>query len=81
MYATGQPYLGNEVALRWRRQATGLLEEGFLNLVYQPYRGSEERIDGVLVHAVDVTKQGARARRSRPCRLIATAFSPPRRTI
>ena len=35
----------------------GKLEEVIFNLVYQPSRNSEGKIDGIMVYALDVTKQ------------------------
>lgn len=56
VFASGQPFLGNEVYLRWDRNNDGALEEGFLNFVYQPYRRPDGGVEGILVHAVDVTE-------------------------
>jgi PAS domain S-box-containing protein len=55
VYSTGQPYLGNEVRVLLERN--GAMEERFLNFLYEPVRDAEGRVDGVFVHAVDVTEQ------------------------
>lgn len=48
--STGEPHLGNEVRL-----LIPDVPEMFLDLTYQPVRDAEGVVDGVLVHAVDVT--------------------------
>ncbi|HYF92084.1 MAG TPA: GAF domain-containing protein [Symbiobacteriaceae bacterium] len=62
VYATGQPYVGMEVRAMVDRQGTGLLEEGFYSFVYEPIRDAAGQVEGILVHATDVTEQ-VRARR------------------
>ena len=65
VYATRQPFVGTEVPVRWDRLGRGDLEEGHFNFVYQPYRetdaasggGHDGGIEGILVHAVEVTDQ------------------------
>ncbi|WP_169728156.1 hybrid sensor histidine kinase/response regulator [Massilia alkalitolerans] len=55
VYATGRPYFGNEVPVRLQRQPQGVLEERFVNFIYQPtydYRGN---ITGIFVEGSDVT--------------------------
>ena len=62
VYASGEPFVANEVPVRADRRGDGTLEEVFVNLVYQPTRDAGGEVDGILVHAVDVTEQ-VRARR------------------
>lgn len=57
VYHTGMPFLGNETLVLLDRQGTGALEKVYFNFVYQPSYDAGGKIDGVLVHAVDVTAQ------------------------
>jgi signal transduction histidine kinase len=57
VYATGEPFIGNEVPVKIDRDETGAFDEVVLNFVYQPYRDDAGEIQGILVHAVDVTEQ------------------------
>jgi signal transduction histidine kinase/CheY-like chemotaxis protein len=63
VYETGTPYFGNEILIRLPRDTTGKLEDVYMNFVYQPSRNIDGKVDGILVHGVDVTQQVlARAR-------------------
>ncbi len=55
--ATGEPFIGKEVAAQFDRQGNGTLEEGFFNFVYQPMRGIDGRIEGIMTFAFEVTDQ------------------------
>ncbi|MBA2502021.1 MAG: response regulator, partial [Pyrinomonadaceae bacterium] len=57
VYRTGEPFIGNEVSVKLDRRGDGTLDEGFFNFVYQPSRDARGEIDGILVHAVEVTEQ------------------------
>ena len=56
VYSTGAPYIGNEVPVNIDK-GNGKLEEAYFSFVYQPTHNNEEKIDGILVHGVDVTEQ------------------------
>ena len=56
VYTTGVPFSGNEVSVQLNSQATGELEQIFLNFIFTPLRDASEHIIGVFVHAVDVTE-------------------------
>jgi PAS domain S-box-containing protein len=62
VFTTGEPYKAEEVPVRIP-QGPGRSTEIFLNFVYQPTRDPYGRVDGILVHAVDVTAQ-VRSRQS-----------------
>jgi PAS domain S-box-containing protein len=62
VYRSGEPYVGNEVLVRYDRDLDGALEEVYLNFVYAPLRDAVGGVEGIFVHAVDVTPQ-VRARR------------------
>lgn len=55
-YASGEPFIGNEMLAKVDRHRTGELEEGYFNFVYQPYRDSSGAVAGILIHAVEVTE-------------------------
>lgn len=56
VYKTGEPFIANEMPVTFQK-ANGKLEERILNFIYQASRNAEAEIDGILVHAVDVTEQ------------------------
>ncbi|MFP2908623.1 PAS domain-containing protein [Pyxidicoccus sp. 3LFB2] len=62
VYATGEPFIANEVVVRLDREGTGHLDDRFLNFVFQPTLGPDRAVDGIYIQAVDVTDQ-VRARR------------------
>jgi PAS domain S-box-containing protein len=55
VYRTGQPYVARETPVRTNRTATSEPEDAYFDFLYQPVRNAEEKVEGVLVHAVDVT--------------------------
>jgi signal transduction histidine kinase len=55
--ATGEPYTGQEVKVVMGQTEDGAPIENYFNFVYQPAHNAEGNVDGILVHAVDVTKQ------------------------
>ena len=57
VYQTGNPFVGNETLVRLDRKGDGSLEDVYFNFVYQPTRNAEGKIDGIFVHAVDVTER------------------------
>jgi PAS domain S-box-containing protein len=44
-------------AMKHNRAASGRPEESYFNFVYQPLRDLEEKVEGILIHAVEVTHQ------------------------
>jgi len=62
VYATGEAVSGEERRVLIDRGGS-VPQEGFFNFVYQPTRGADGMVDGVLVHAVEVTAQ-VRARQA-----------------
>ncbi|HZU28433.1 MAG TPA: ATP-binding protein [Bryobacteraceae bacterium] len=57
VYRTGEPVFRSEALARLRRRPDGPLEDRFFNFVYQPWKDVAGRIQGVFVHAVDITEQ------------------------
>ncbi len=56
VYTSGEPFEGSEMPVAVGR-GDGRLVEGFYNLVFQPTRDAWGVVDGILVHATDVTEQ------------------------
>lgn len=57
VYRSGEAFVGTEIRAELDRDNTGHLEETYFNFVYQPLRGSKGEVEGIMVHAVDVTEQ------------------------
>jgi signal transduction histidine kinase len=57
VFATGESFIGSEVPVQIDKDSDGILETRFFNFVYQATRNIYGVIDGVLVHAIDVTDQ------------------------
>ena len=57
VFATGQPFVGNEIAAQLDRQGNGTLEEGFFNFVYQPLFDVNGAVEGIVTFSFEVTTQ------------------------
>jgi signal transduction histidine kinase len=57
VYATGLPVRLAEAQVLLDRPGDGAAEETFFTFSYQPLHDTDGRIDGILVHGVDVTAQ------------------------
>lgn len=57
VYRTGEPYVANERETRLKRH--GKEETTYLNFSYHPMRNVAGEVEGILVHAVEVTEQVA----------------------
>ncbi|MCC2955853.1 PAS domain-containing protein [Massilia sp. IC2-477] len=55
VYQSGQPFVGHAVPVRVQRDASGQLEERFVDFVYQPIRGPKGDVEGIFVEGSDVT--------------------------
>ena len=67
VYATGQPFIANELEIWLDRSQSGTLESVYFNFIYQPIRDHAGRISQILVHAIDVSqsvKERKRAEKS-----------------
>jgi PAS domain S-box-containing protein len=62
VYKTGRPAFGSERLVKLKRNKRNL-EHRFFNFAYQPARSANGVIEGVFVHAVDVTEQVVARRR------------------
>jgi PAS domain S-box-containing protein len=63
VYRTGEPYVGREMMAKLNRSAAGLPDEGYFDFVYQPLRDPEGKVEGILIHAVEVTDKVAARKR------------------
>ncbi|MDP9051317.1 MAG: PAS domain-containing protein, partial [Acidobacteriota bacterium] len=57
VYRSGTPYWGNEVKAIVTPKGSKEGSECYFNFVYQPTRSSSGVVEGILVHAVEVTEQ------------------------
>ena len=57
VFATGQPFVGNEIAAQLDRQGNGTLEEGVFNFVYQPLFDVDGAVEGIVTFCFEVTAQ------------------------
>jgi signal transduction histidine kinase/CheY-like chemotaxis protein len=57
VYATGRPFVGNELPVLLRREEGGPLERRYLNFVYQPLLDTDGAVSGIFAHGVDITSQ------------------------
>jgi two-component system cell cycle sensor histidine kinase/response regulator CckA len=63
VFRTGQPYVGSEQLAKLDFHGDGGVEDRYFNFVYQAIRNAGGEIQGILVHAVDVTDQVVSRRR------------------
>ncbi|MEG5174706.1 PAS domain S-box protein [Microcoleus sp. B3-D7] len=57
VYRTGEPFIGNESPAYWDRNSDGVLQDGFFNYIFAPWRDAEGTIQGVLIYNIDVTAE------------------------
>ncbi len=57
VYRTGQAFIGREMKAKLNRSATGQPQEAYFNFVYQPITTVGGLVDGILIHAVEITDQ------------------------
>ncbi len=55
--ASGDPFIGRELPVRLDRRNSGTPEDAFYTLIYSPLREAPDRIDAVIVLALDVTSE------------------------
>ncbi len=56
VFETGIPYVGKEVPMAIDRQNNGQIVHGYFNLVNQPLLDAQNKVEAVLVFAVEVTE-------------------------
>src|SRR5207302_69234 len=57
IYRTGEPMIQREALIRFDSRGDGTLQDTYADYVYQPARTASGEVEGILVHAVDVTEQ------------------------
>jgi PAS domain S-box-containing protein len=57
VYRTGKPFIGREEKARLRSSPGEALADKYFDFVYQPLRDADGQVEGVLVHAVEVTER------------------------
>jgi PAS domain S-box-containing protein len=57
VYATGQAFTGNGLKVGLQRTADSLVEDRFVDLVYQPITDGENRVTGIFAEGSDVTER------------------------
>lgn len=62
VFATGEPFRGEEVPLRWRPHAAAEERLAYFDLVYQPVRDESGVVTGILHLGTDVTEKVHRRR-------------------
>ncbi|CAM4094873.1 PAS domain S-box protein [Gillisia limnaea] len=56
VYTTGEPFIGNEIPINLESR-NGELKNSYLNFVYQPTKNARGEVEGIFVHAINVTEQ------------------------
>src|SRR6202140_4691209 len=56
VYQTGEPFVGKEFSALLDRKGNGTPEMCFFNFVAQPTRDARGQVDGILLHAVEITE-------------------------
>lgn len=67
VYQTGEACTANDVLVRWDRHNRGVMDDAWLNVVYQPIYDDQGQVDGIFVCAMDVTEH-VRERQALECR-------------
>jgi two-component system NtrC family sensor kinase len=57
VYASGQPFIADEMPMMLQRRQDQPPEERILSFVYQPLKEADGSVSGILAHGVDVTEQ------------------------
>ena len=57
VYRTGKPHRGLGVLFKLRRRSDGELDEGYIDFVYQPIRGRDGKVEGIIFAGYDITEQ------------------------
>ncbi|SNS86940.1 PAS domain S-box-containing protein [Noviherbaspirillum humi] len=56
VYATGEPFVGRGIPVKLQRQEGDVLEERFVDFVYQPIRNYTGEVTGIFVEGHDITE-------------------------
>ena len=55
--STGTPFIGTEIKIALQRVPQGVVEERYINFVYEPIRSVQGQSTGIVAHGYDVTDQ------------------------
>jgi len=80
-YATGETFRADDVTFRFARVQPGVLEDGHMNVVYEPFRDLDGNVAGILVVAFDITDAVRARRESEQARLDAEAAAKAQRSL
>lgn len=75
VYATGEPFVGTGRRVLFQRQPDKPLAEVFIDFVYQPMRGHDGAVTGILAHGIDVTARRSATDRIARLYSVAAALS------
>ncbi len=57
VYATGEPFIGNEIPLMLHSMDDNATKQHYINFVYMPLREADDSISGIISYGIDVTEQ------------------------
>jgi PAS domain S-box-containing protein len=57
VYHTGEPFFTRERLLKYDRYNTGIMDQGYFDIVFQPIKDKNEQVTGIFAFGVEVTKQ------------------------
>ncbi|HLM60254.1 MAG TPA: PAS domain S-box protein, partial [Pyrinomonadaceae bacterium] len=57
VYATGEPFFGNEMAVELQSSKNSPPTKHYINFVYMPLRDADNSISGIISYGMDVTEQ------------------------
>jgi PAS domain S-box-containing protein len=57
VFRKGEAYTGREIPIELQREPDGMLEQRFVDFVYQPIFEEEGVVSGIFAHGVDITEQ------------------------
>src|SRR4051812_15693429 len=75
---TGNPFIANELLLLSSLSANAGMQERFVNLVLEPMRSSNGVINGLMIHAVEVTEQVRAREKEHEIIRVGENFGSPR---
>jgi hypothetical protein len=56
VYATGERYVARHTPIRLIRSASGVLEDRYIDFVYEPIFDETNRVSGIFIEGFDVTE-------------------------
>ncbi len=56
-FATGEPFIANELPVELKKKEESVLEKHYLNLVIQPLKDEKGNVERLLAHIIDITEQ------------------------